>query len=53
MKENLWNVMGNFDIHQGEFTKREWLVYGVVVPVVLIAVMGIAGWIDSVMQGGC
>lgn len=42
-----------FDIHQGEFTKRELLVYGVVVPMVLVAIMGIAGWLETLAQGGC
>lgn len=49
MKENFWKTMECFDIHQGEFKKREWLVYGVVASVVLIAIMGIAGWMDSLV----
>lgn len=49
MKENFWKTMENFDIHQGEFTKRELLVYGVVVPVVLVAIMGIAGWLETLV----
>ena len=29
------------------FSVKEMLVYGVVVPVVLIIIMGIAGWMDT------
>lgn len=30
-----------------KFTVKEFLVYGVVVPVVLLVVMGIAGWMET------
>lgn len=36
------------DIQREEFTLKECLVYGVVVPLVLIALMGFAGWIESI-----
>ena len=35
------------DYQKENFTWKEWLVYGVVVPVVLILIMGIAGWMDQ------
>jgi hypothetical protein len=35
------------DIQCEEFTLKECLVYGVVVPIGMIALMGFAGWIES------
>lgn len=37
------------DIQREEFTQKEYLVYGVVVPLILIALMGFAGWMDSIV----
>jgi hypothetical protein len=37
------------DIQREEFTLKECLVYGVVVPLVLIALMGFAGWMESIV----
>ena len=37
------------DIQREEFTLKECLVYGVVVPLVMIALMGFAGWMDSIV----
>jgi len=36
------------DIQREEFTPKEYLVYGVVAPILLIALMGFAGWIESI-----
>lgn len=36
------------DIQREEFTQKEILVYGVVAPLGLIALMGFAGWIESI-----
>ena len=36
------------DIQREEFTLKECLVYGVVAPIVLIALMGFAGWMESI-----
>ena len=46
MKEFL-QVMG-MDILSENFTRKQMVVYGVIVPAVFIALMAIAGWIDSV-----
>ena len=37
------------DIQREEFTLKECLVYGVVVPLVMIALMGFAGWMESIV----
>ena len=37
------------DIQREGFSLKECLVYGVVVPIVMIALMGIAGWMDSIV----
>lgn len=36
------------DIQREEFTPKEYFVYGVVVPLGMIAMMGFAGWIESI-----
>lgn len=36
------------DIQREKFTLKECLVYGVVVPLGMIALMGLAGWIESI-----
>jgi hypothetical protein len=36
------------DIQREEFTKKEYFVYGIVVPLVMIALMGFAGWMESI-----
>lgn len=46
MKEFL-QTMG-MDILSENFTRKQMVVYGVIVPVVFIALMAIAGWMDSV-----
>ena len=35
------------DETQQKFTTKEVVVYGIVVPVVLVLIMGIAGWMDT------
>lgn len=37
------------DIISEEFTAKECLVFGVVVPVVLVLIMGFAGWMDTLV----
>lgn len=37
------------DIISEEFTAKECLVFGVVVPVVLVLIMGFAGWMESLV----
>ena len=35
------------DFQKEDFTKKEMVVYGIIVPVVLIAIMAFAGWLES------
>jgi hypothetical protein len=35
------------DFQKVDFTKKEMVVYGIIVPVVLIAITAIAGWLES------
>lgn len=43
---NLLEILSE-DYKDEHFTKFEWLVYGVLYPAGLIAVMGLAGWIET------
>ena len=47
MREFLDTMMK--DIQKENFTKREVIVYGVIAPIMLVAVMDLAGWIDSLL----
>ena len=47
MKE-FFNVMFE-DMKQEGFTKKEVVIYGVVVPLAFIATLGIAGWIEQML----
>ena len=47
MKE-FFNVMFE-DLKQEGFTKKEIVIYGVVVPLTFIATLGIAGWIEHML----
>ena len=47
MKE-FFNVMFE-DMKQEGFTKKEVVIYGVVVPVVIILIIGMAGWIEQML----
>jgi cobalamin biosynthesis protein CobD/CbiB len=35
------------DFQKEDFTKKEMVVYGIIVPMVLIAIMAFAGWLES------
>lgn len=35
------------DIQKESFSRKEIIVYGILVPLVLIAIMGIAGWLET------
>lgn len=37
------------DLKQEGFTKKEVIIYGVIVPVTFIATIGIAGWIELML----
>ena len=45
MKEFL-KIMG-MDILSENFTRKQMVVYGLIVPVLFIALMAIAGWMDQ------
>ena len=47
MKE-FFNIMFE-DMKQEGFTKKEVVIYGVVVPLAFIATLGIAGWIEQML----
>jgi len=35
------------DIKSEDFTKKEMIVYGILFPVILFIIMGIAGWMET------
>ena len=35
------------DYQEEGFSAKEWVVYGIVAPLVLLAIMGIAGWMET------
>jgi len=37
------------DILSENFTKREYLVYGILAPLGMIAIIGLVGWIDAII----
>ena len=37
------------DIKAENFTKQEMIIYGVIAPIVLVAVMALAGWMESLI----
>lgn len=44
MKEFL-RIMGK-DIYDEHFTRKEYVIYGIVSPLVLVGIMALAGWIE-------
>lgn len=47
MKE-FFKIMAG-DILCENFTKREYLVYGILAPLGMIAIIGLVGWIDAIL----
>ena len=45
MKEFL-GIMGK-DIMDEHFTKSEYIVYGILTPIVLVGIMALAGWLET------
>ena len=45
MKEFL-RIMGK-DIYDEHFTAREYVIYGILTPIVLIVIMALAGWLET------
>lgn len=35
------------DVRKDYFTKKEMVVYGIIVPLALVIIMGLAGWLES------
>ena len=35
------------DIKDENFSKREYIVYGILTPVVLVGIMALAGWLET------
>lgn len=46
MKE-FFEIMGK-DIMKEDFSCKEYVVYGVIAPLVLFAIMALAGWIEAI-----
>lgn len=44
MKE-FFEIMGK-DIYDEHFSAREYVIYGIVTPLVLVGIMALAGWIE-------
>ena len=45
MKE-FFEIMGK-DIMDENFTRKEYVIYGILTPIVLIGIMALAGWLES------
>jgi hypothetical protein len=45
MKE-LFKIMAK-DIMDEHFTRKEYIVYGIFAPIALVAIMALAGWLES------
>jgi hypothetical protein len=45
MKE-FFEIMGK-DIMDEHFTAREYVIYGILTPIVLIGIMALAGWLET------
>ena len=45
MKE-FFEIMGK-DIMDEHFSAREYVIYGILTPIVLIAIMALAGWLET------
>lgn len=35
------------DIKDEDFSKREYIVYGILTPIVLVGIMALAGWLET------
>lgn len=46
MRDFYENLMTDDESVQ-KFTKKEVIVYGIIVPVVMVVIMGIAGWLET------
>lgn len=46
--EKLFRIMEK-DFRKEDFTKKEMVVYGIVVPLTLVVIMALAGWLESLV----
>ena len=46
MKE-LFKILAK-DIMDEHFTRKEYFVYGILAPIALVAIMALAGWLESI-----
>ena len=37
------------DVRKDNFTKKEMVVYGIIAPLALVLIMGLAGWIENTL----
>ena len=44
--KDLFKIMAK-DIMDDHFTRKEYIVYGILAPIALVAVMALAGWLES------
>jgi len=45
MKE-FFKIMGK-DIYDEHFTRKEYVIYGILTPIVLVGIMALAGWLET------
>ena len=45
--EKLFWIMEDF--RKEDFTKKEMVVYGIIVPLALVVIMALAGWLESLV----
>ena len=38
------------DIMDEHFSKREYIVYGILTPLVLVGIMALAGWLETICE---
>lgn len=46
--EKLFEIMEK-DFRKEDFTKKEMVVYGIIVPLALVVIMSLAGWLESLV----
>ena len=44
--KDFFEIMGK-DIMDEHFSKREYVIYGILTPIVLIGIMALAGWLET------
>lgn len=44
--KDFWKIMEK-DYKEEDFTLKEWLIGAIIAPLALLAIMGLAGWLES------